>query len=275
MKLAIFNRAYESIRLRFSCIRPRLPGVFLVSVVYGVPVYALIWYSGLIDDLSVRLLLSVLVAMMPVAELLSAPKPWKSRGDLLFFALFIVLVSLFAIGHKFNLPVLSLNAAMLVAVLLWCPLVWQLMGGSLLLLTGLILAMVVMMIYWVAAFSGVGGWLEILILPLPTVLFGGVFWAPVARWILAMRRTTERVPIERPRDAGARNGHLVFPRHSGCRCRSLDAGTQPNLVGCISNYRWCPVECGNFGPIEAILTEMGKPCTGLTRFARTVKEYPC
>ena len=195
MKLAIFNRAYESIRLRFSCIRPRLPGVFLVSVVYGVPVYALTWYSGLIDDLSVRLLLSVLVAMMPVAELLSAPRPWKSRGDLLWFALFIVLASLFAIGHKFNLPVLSLNALMLVAVLLWCPLVWQLMGGSLLLLTGLILAMVAMMIYWIAAFSGVGGWLEILILPLPTVLFVGVFWAPVARWTLAFAERRKECPL--------------------------------------------------------------------------------
>ena len=73
MKLAILSRAYESIR-------PRLPGVFLVSVVYGVPVYALTWYSGLIDDLSVRLLLSVLVAMMPVAELLSAPRPGSREG---------------------------------------------------------------------------------------------------------------------------------------------------------------------------------------------------
>ena len=199
MKLAIFNRAYESIRLRFSCIRPRLPGVFLVSVVYGVPVYALTWYSGLIDDLSVRLLLSVLVAMMPVAELLSAPRPWKSRGDLLWFALFIVLASLFAIGHKFNLPVLSLNAFVLVAVLLWCPLVWQLMGGSLLLLTGLILAMVAMMIYWIAQqFSGVGGSLEILILPLPKVLFGGVFWAPVARWILAFAERRKECPLSGP-----------------------------------------------------------------------------
>ena len=123
MKHAIFGQAHEYIR-------PRLAGVFLVSVVYGVPVYALTWYSGLIADLSVRLLLSVLVAMIPVAELLSAPRPLKSRGDMLLFALFIVPVSLFAIGHKFNLRVLSSNAAMLVAVLPYCWLVWLLMGRS-------------------------------------------------------------------------------------------------------------------------------------------------
>ena len=123
MERAIFNRAYKSIR-------PRLPSAFLVSLVYGVPVYALTWHSGLFDDLSVRLLLSVLVAMLPVAELLSAPRPWRSRSDLHLFALFIVPVSLFAIGHEFNLRVLSSNAAMLVAILPYCWLVWLLIDRS-------------------------------------------------------------------------------------------------------------------------------------------------
>ena len=211
MKLAIFSRAYESIRRRFSCIRPRLPGVFLVSVVYGVPVYGLAWYSGLIDDLSVRLLLSVLVAMIPVAELLSEPRPWKARGDLLLFALFIVPVSLFAIGHKFDLRVLSSNAAMLVAVLPYCGLVWLLMGRSWLLSTGLVLAMVAMMIYWGAALSGVDGALEILILPLPVVLFGGIFWAPVARWILAVAKRRRDCPLSGPGTQALAMATLFFP----------------------------------------------------------------
>ena len=191
MKLTFVREAYKKFR-------PRLPGVFLVSVVYGVPVYGLAWYSGLIDDLSVRILLSVLVAMIPVAELLSAPRPWKSREDLLWFALFIVPVSLFAIGHKFDLRVLSSNAAMLVAVLPYCWLVWLLMGRSWLLSTGLILAMIAMMIYWIAALSGVSGALEILILPLPVVLFGGIFWAPVARWILAIAERRKDCPLSGP-----------------------------------------------------------------------------
>ena len=175
------------------------------------PVYALAWYSGLIDDLSVRLLLSVLVAMMPLAELLSAPRPWKSRGDLLLFALFIVPVSLFAIGHKFNLRVLSSNAAMLVAVLPYCWLVWQLMGGSLLLLTGLVLAFALLMIYWIAALSGVDGALEILILPLPVVLFGGIFWAPVARWTLAIAKRRKECPLSGPGTQAVAMAILFFP----------------------------------------------------------------
>ena len=38
-----------------------------------------------------------LVTVAQLAELLSAPRPWKSRGDLLLFALFILPVSLFAV----------------------------------------------------------------------------------------------------------------------------------------------------------------------------------
>ena len=211
MKLAFLDRAYESIRPRFSCIRPRLPGVFLVSVVYGVPVYALTWYSGLIDDLSTRILLSVLVAMIPVAELLSAPRSWKSRRDLLLFALFILPVSLFAMGHKFNLRVLSSNAAILVAVLPYCWLVWLLMGRSWLLSTGLILALALMMIYWLAALSGVGGALEILILPLPVVLFGGIFWAPIAQWTLAIAERRKDCPLSGPGTQALAMANLFFP----------------------------------------------------------------
>ena len=211
MKLAIFRRAYEFIRRRFSYIRPRLPGVFLVSVVYGVPVYGLAWYSGLIDDLSVRLLLSVLVAMIPVTEMLSAPRPLRSRWDLLLFTLFIVPVSLFAVGHKFNSPVLSSNAAMLVAVLPYSGLVWLLMGRSWLLSTGLVLALALMMIYWLAALSGVDGALEILILPLPVVLFGGIFWAPVARWILAVAKRLRDCPLSGPGMQALAMVTLFFP----------------------------------------------------------------
>ena len=204
MKLAIFSKAYK-------VIRPRLTGTFLAIVIYCVPVNALTWYLGLVDDLSARILISVLVAIMPVAELLSEPRPWKSRGEQLWFALFIVPVFVFATGHKFNLRVLSSNTAMLVAVLPWCWLVWQLMGRSWMLLTGLMLALAVMMIYWVAALSEVGGPLEILILPLPTVLFGGVFWAPAARWIVAIAKRRKDCTLSGPGTQALAMAILFFP----------------------------------------------------------------
>lgn len=63
------------------------------------------------------------------------------------------------------------------------------------LLTGLLLALALMMIYWTAALVETDSPIELLLLPLPTVIFGGVFWTPVAWWILdiAKRRKDRKV----------------------------------------------------------------------------------
>lgn len=104
-------------------------------------------------------------------------------------ALFIAPLFLFATGHKFDLRALASNAAILVAGLPWCCLIWLLIGRSPLLLSGLIVALAAMLVYWGGALSEVGDTLEVLLLPLPTILLGGVFWAPAARltWHFAMR----------------------------------------------------------------------------------------
>ena len=68
-----------------------------------------------------------------------------------------------------------------------------------------------MMIYWVAALSEVGGPLEILILPLPTVLFGGVFWAPAARWILDIAKKRKDCPLSGPGTQALAMAILFFP----------------------------------------------------------------
>lgn len=64
------------------------------------------------------------------------------------------------------------------------------MRHSWLLLTGLMLALVLMMIYWTAALAGDECWFDLLLLPIPVVILGGVIWAPVARqiWDTAARR---------------------------------------------------------------------------------------
>ncbi len=168
------GRAYKFVRRRFI-------GVLLVSAVFCAPVYLLTWYFDLIDDLFARVFISALAAVVPVAELLPERKPRQSRWELLWLALFIAPLFLFAAGHKFDLRALASNTAILVAGLPWCCLIWLLMGRSLLLLSGLIVALATMLIYWAVALSEVGGTPEILLLPLPTILLGGVFWAPAAR----------------------------------------------------------------------------------------------
>ena len=53
-----------------------------------------------------------------------------------------------------------------------------------LLLTGLMLALALMMVYWTAALANDDSWLQLLLLPLPVVVIGGIIWAPVAWQIL-------------------------------------------------------------------------------------------
>ena len=58
MKLTFVREAYKKFR-------PRLLGVFLVSVIHCVPIYVMTWCFSLIDDLSARISISLLVTMLP------------------------------------------------------------------------------------------------------------------------------------------------------------------------------------------------------------------
>ena len=88
MKFTFVRKAHKE----FS---PRLPGFFLVSLIHCVPIYVFTWYFNLIDDLAARISISLLVTILPVAELLSKPRSWKSRGDQYRLALFFWLALLF------------------------------------------------------------------------------------------------------------------------------------------------------------------------------------
>ena len=151
----IFGMAANNARRIFKKVHqvicPRTTHLLLDIAIYCVPVYLLTWYFGLVESLTGRILMSLLVAMAPVSELLTEPRPLKSRGDLFWFALFIGLVSLLATGDRFNVSALASNSAVGVAVLPWGWLVWQLLGRNWVLLTGLLMSLALMMIYWAAA----------------------------------------------------------------------------------------------------------------------------
>ena len=191
MKLAFVRDAYREFR-------PRLPGVLLVSVIHCVPIYALTWYFSVIDDLPARISMSLLVAMLPVAELLSEPRPLKSRGDQFWISVFFVLALLLVASHEFNWQRLAGNAAISVLILPYAWLVWKLMHRNWLLLTGLMLALALTMVYWTAALAGDDSWLDLLLLPLPVVILGGIIWAPVAWQILDTARQRKDCPLSGP-----------------------------------------------------------------------------
>ena len=181
MKLAFVRDAYKELR-------PRLPGAILVSVIHCVPLYALTWYFSVIDDLSARISMSLLVAMLPVAELFSKPRPLKLRGDQFWIAAFFAFGLLLVASDEFNWHGLAGNAAISLVILPYGWLVWKLMRHNWLLFTALMFALALMMIYWTAALAGDDNWFDLLLLPLPVVVFGGIIWAPVARQVLDMAK---------------------------------------------------------------------------------------
>ena len=190
MKLTFARDAYTKFR-------PRLPGVFLVSVIHCVPIYAFTWYFSLIDDLSARISLSLLVTLLPVAELLSKSR-LRSRWEKFWLAAFFWLALLLVASHEFKWQRLAGHTAILMLALPYAWLVWKLMRHNWLLLTGLMISLALMMVYWTAALAGEDSWLDLLLLPLPVVIIGGVIWAPVAWQVLDTAKLRKDRPLSGP-----------------------------------------------------------------------------
>ena len=186
--------------VRDACreLRPRLHGVILVSLIHCVPIYAFTWYFSLIDDLSARISISLLVTMLPVLELIYELRHLKSRVEQYWLALFFALALLLVASHEFKWHGWAGNTAVSLLMLPYGWLVWKLMRHGWLLLTGLILALVLMMVYWTAALAGDDSWFDLLLLPLPVVLLGEIIWAPVAWQILDIARRRKGCPLSGP-----------------------------------------------------------------------------
>ena len=144
MKPTILNKACD-------VIRPRITRLFLLTAFFCAVVITLIWVFMLFDELSVRIFMSLVVAMVPALEFQSSPKTWESREELAWFASFLMLTLLIVMGDKLDWQGVAMNAVILLVALPYGWLVWKLMRRNWLLLTGLMLALAVMMIYWMAA----------------------------------------------------------------------------------------------------------------------------
>ena len=174
---SFWRRSYRFTRCRLS----RL--FFFVTACCAV-VTALIWYFALFDDLQVRILMSLVIVLIPMFDFQPPPRTSASREELLWFSSLVAVAVLLVAGDKFEWASVAINPVLLLMALPYGWLVWKLMRRNGLLLGGLILALAVMMIFWTAALVRDADSLEVLLLPLPDVLFFAVAWAPVAWWAL-------------------------------------------------------------------------------------------
>lgn len=176
MKLSALSKAWEEVR---SGITP----LFLFVAACCMAVIGMVWYLELFDDVAPRILVSSLVAVVPLGVYFSKKAP-ELKAYIVWFTAFLVVVLLLALSDKFNSLALQSNALLLFLALPYAWVVWQLMRRNPLLLTGLALALGMMMIYWTAALMRESDSLNLLLVPLPVVLFLGIPWALVAGWIL-------------------------------------------------------------------------------------------
>ena len=172
-----WRRSYEFLRCRVSYL-------FFFVVICCAVVTVLIWYFALFDDPQVRILMSLVIAWIPMTEFQPQPRTWASREYLLGLSSFVGLAVLLVAGDKYDWTIVALNSVVLLVALPYGWLDWKLTRGNGLVLTGLILALAAMMILWTAALVRDGDFLEVLLLPVPVVLFFGLAWTPVAGWTL-------------------------------------------------------------------------------------------
>lgn len=109
-----------------------------------------------------------------------------------------MLLLLTMVGDRFEWQVLKLNAAILVVIFPYCVVVWFLMGQKMILLCSLLLGLALMMLYWVKAMAGTDAPLELLLLPVPTVVVASIVWAPLARFTLDRAQDLKNRPMAGP-----------------------------------------------------------------------------
>ena len=241
------SKVNKAFREAVNAIRVRIAGLLTVITLYCLPVLLMTWYFQLHDELSVRIWLSVLVAVLPVLVFLSPPNSWTWRGIPLWSGIFLWLAVSLSAGSKFNLTTLSVNTVMTLVALPYCWLIWRLTGRNWLLIAGLLVGLAAMMVYWVAALSKHEDYLELLLLPLPFVAFLGVIWDPVAWVAFNIAEQNKNHRIAGPGSQALAMAVLILPFF-------FIAGFVPGELGLGNN--WSPVSLTVGGVLlSAVISE--------------------
>lgn len=169
------------------------------------------WLLNAPDSLALKITATVAVSIMAIGELLSAPTPLKTKSYLIWFAAGTVVTLILVIGVERDWLVVSFNAAIMFLVLPAYFLIWFWIRGNWFLMTGLILSIVVMMIFWLIFLTQNDAQFEFLLLPLLFVMSGGILWAPVAVSVLENARLRKDGRISGPGWQALAMGTLFLP----------------------------------------------------------------
>ena len=185
-----------------SRLRVKMAAVMLSFAFVCGPALSLTWYFDLIDGLSGRIAMTVLVSILPAAIAFTNYKgagvPWKEWAPGYWLVVFLFLANGLALSDKFEWVGTGLQFSVLIFALFWLWIIWQFIGSNWLIWACLGLAFVLFLTYWVAALIKFEESWQLLLLPLLLVLVVGAVWAPCAAWVLNKARKFKNRRIRGP-----------------------------------------------------------------------------
>ena len=173
---------------KLTQLRKRVNAVSVLVLAICAGACVLVWYFDVFEHRAIKMLTTALVGLVVVWRFTSAPTSWRDRGELLWLGAAVVGALLLLAGDKFDQSVFLTSAALFLSVLALWWLTWRLMGRRWFLLTGLALALALLMFYWISALLLRDVSANALLLPVPTVVLVGIIWSPCARGIFAIAR---------------------------------------------------------------------------------------
>ena len=202
-QMPLLREAVSSVRFpSWTEIRQRAGVHFWVSVLGLLIFTTLIWFPGVIEDASSRILLVMLYAAIPLSTLLGTTDDDAERRQFIWwnlgFGLFTAGMLLIVISDRQDWHLLGMNVffAMISAPLLLYFAV--LIRGTPLTGVALVPSTVLAEAYLVIPEGSSNTPLEYLLIPLPIVLIGSVAWSYVARFLLKQARRRRQVPVWGP-----------------------------------------------------------------------------
>ena len=177
----IVKTAYQALRERFWVLAVTILGVCI-------PVYAMAWPLDIFDNLATSITITVAVTVLPVIQLLAPPERLTFRSYQIWYSAFSLMALLLFIGDEYGWQFVTFSVILVGLALPYGWVFWEIVRHERILLTGFALALFASMIYWIAGLSINEEGFDLLLVPLPAILFGGVIWAPVASLTLKAAR---------------------------------------------------------------------------------------
>ena len=184
----VLKTAVAAIRQRFWV---------LVVTILGIcaPIYAMAWYFQVGGDLASRVAITGLVTTLLVIVLRSPPEWLTYKSHYVWLSVFSWLALALFIGGENDWRFMTFNLTLVFMALPYVWVFWQIVRHEWLVSVGFALVLAATMFYWIAALVINEAGFDFLLLPLPVVLFVGIFWAPIALLALksARRRKNQRI----------------------------------------------------------------------------------